>query len=126
MENIIEIINYNQIAKIDVYYKKVNSELIYIYEPKTILDKIIKKIGLFKPYFKIRFYPDKVIINKDFIDQYLDNNNSYMEDNIVYYKPYLKIFLSNGTIENLFYENEENMRAEIIRIKNMIPALLIN
>lgn len=126
MENIIEIINYNQIAKIDVYYKKVNKELIYIYEPKTILDKIIKKIGLFKPYFKIRFYPDKVIINKDFIDQYLDNNNSYMEDNIVYYKPYLKIFLSNGTIENLFYENEEDMRAEIIHIKNMIPALLIN
>ena len=126
MENIIEIINYNQIAKIDVYYKKVNRELIYIYEPKKILDKILKKIGLFKPYFKIRFYPDKVIINKDFIDQYLDNNNSYMEDNIVYYKPYLKIFLSNGTIENLFYENEEDMRAEIIHIKNMIPALLIN
>lgn len=126
MENIIEIINYNQIAKIDVYYKKVNRELIYIYEPKKILDKILKKIGLFKPYFKNRFYPDKEIINKDFIDQYLDNNNSYMEDNIVYYKPYLKIFLSNGIIENLFYENEEDMRAEINHIKNIIPALLIN
>lgn len=122
----IEIINCNQIAKITVHYKKVNSELIYIYEPKKILDKILKKIGLFKPYFKKRFYPDKVIINKDFIDQYLDNNNSYMEDNIVYYKPYLKIFLSNGTIEKLFYENEEDMRAEINHIKNIIPALLIN
>ena len=121
-----EIINCNQIAKINVHYKKVNSELIYIYEPKTILDKILKKIGLFKPYFKNRFYPDKVIINKDLIDQYLDDNNSYMEDNIVYYKPHLKIFLSNGTIEKLFYENEEDMRAEIIHITNIIPALLIN
>lgn len=122
----IEIINCNQIAKITVHYKKVNSELIYIYEPKKILDKILKKIGLFKPYFKNRFYPDKEIINKDLIDQYLDDNNSYMEDNIVYYKPHLKIFLSNGTIEKLFYENEEDMRAEIIHIKNIIPALLIN
>lgn len=122
----IEIINCNQIAKITVHYKKVNSELIYIYEPKKILDKILKKIGLFKPYFKFRFYPNKEIINKDLIDQYLDDNNSYMEDNIVYYKPYLKIFLSNGTIEKLFYENEEDMRAEINHIKNIIPALLIN
>lgn len=121
-----EIINCNQIAKINVHYKKVNSELIYIYEPKKILDKILKKIGLFKPYFKFRFCLDKEIINKDLIDQYLDDNNSYMEDNIVYYKPHLKIFLSNGTIEKLFYENEEDMRAEIIHIKNMIPALLIN
>lgn len=122
----IEIINCNQIAKITVHYKKVNSELIYIYEPKKILDKILKKIGLFKPYFKFRFYPNKEIINKDLIDQYLDDNNSYMEDNIVYYKPHLKIFLSNGTIEKLFYENEEDMRAEINHIKNIIPALLIN
>ena len=121
-----EIINCNQIAKINVHYKKVNSELIYIYEPKKILDKILKKIGLFKPYFKIRFCLDKEIINKDLIDQYLDDNNSYMEDNIVYYKPHLKIFLSNGTIEKLFYENEEDMRAEINHIKNIIPALLIN
>lgn len=120
-----EIINCNQIAKINVHYKKANSELIYIYEPKKILDKILKKIGLFKPYFK-RFYLNKEIINKDFIDQYLDDNNSYMEDNIVYYKPHLKIFLSNGTIEKLFYENEEDMRAEINHIKNIIPALLIN
>ena len=115
-----------EIAKITVHYKKVNSELIYIYEPKKILDKILKKIGLFKPYFKIRFCLDKEIINKDLIDQYLDDNNSYMEDNIVYYKPHLKIFLSNGTIEKLFYENEEDMRAEIIHITNIIPALLIN
>lgn len=122
----IEIINCNQIAKITVHYKKVNNELIYIYEPKKILDKILKKIGLFKPYFKFRFYPNKEIINKDLIDQYLDDNNSYMEDNIVYYKPHLKIFLSNGTIEKLFYENEEDMRAEINHIKNIIPALLIN
>lgn len=122
----IEIINCNQIAKITVHYKKVNSELIYIYEPKKILDKILKKIGLFKPYFKFRFCLDKEIINKDLIDQYLDDNNSYMEDNIVYYKPHLKIFLSNGTIEKLFYENEEDMRAEINHIKNIIPALLIN
>lgn len=121
-----EIINYNQIAKINVHYKKVNSELIYIYEPKKILDKILKKIGLFKPYFKFRFCLDKEIINKDLIDQYLDDNNSYMEDNIVYYKPHLKIFLSNGTIEKLFYENEEDMRSEIIHITNIIPALLIN
>lgn len=120
-----EIINCNQIAKITVHYKKVNSELIYIYEPKKILDKILKKIGVFKPYFK-KFYLDKEIINKDLIDQYLDDNNSYMEDNIVYYKPYLKIFLSNGSIEKLFYENEEDMRAEIIHITNIIPALLIN
>ena len=122
----IEIINCNQIAKINVHYKKVNIELIYIYEPKKILDKILKKIGKFKPYFKIRFYLDKEIINKDFIDQYLDDNNSYMEDNIVYYKPYLTIFLSNGTIEDIYYENEEDMRDEIIRIKNIIPTLLIN
>ena len=121
-----EIINYNQIAKINVHYKKANSELIYIYEPKKILDKILKKIGLFKPYFKFRFCLDKEIINKDLIDQYLDDNNSYMEDNIVYYKPHLKIFLSNGTIEKLFYENEEDMRSEIIHITNIIPALLIN
>lgn len=123
MEEII--INYNQITKVKVNRKSINIDVRYRGKPRAFEDFILKLFGGYKPYFSI--YNGMDVVKLKEIEEWCAKNDCYVENNTIYYKPYLKIYLSSGYNDYMFisYDTEKEMDDEIEQIKNKIPTLII-
>lgn len=113
------LINLNQITKISIYYKEENENIIYYSKPCTLRDLLLYVIGKFKPYYKLCNYKNYSL--KEINDLVL-NNNSYIENKIVYYYPYIKLTLSDGYYIIRYFNNVDELFLELEVIKQKIPT----
>jgi hypothetical protein len=108
------LINLNQITKISIYYKEENKDIIYYSKPCTLRDLLLYVIGKFKPYCKLYDYKNYSLKE---INDLLLNNNSYIENKIVYYYPYIKLDLFHGRYVIRYFNNVDELFRELEIIK---------
>ncbi len=120
MENITKI-NVAQIVSVKVNLKAINKN--YEFRETCVSSFLwIKKTYYEGFYQKSYGLGGDINVSKEFILE--NNNNLYIENNIIYFKPYITVRMSNNTIYQLYFESVEALEGYIN--KNLYGAKFID
>ncbi len=111
MENGDKFINPNQICSIKSCLKDKTAR--YVYKEEKVRGFWFMKKIYPAGFYKTILCDSYGIISKEEI---LKNKNLIIENNTVYYKPYLEITMSNGKNYSVFFENEKELNTFALRL----------